>query len=358
MLSRTLLRCALALPAQQLRPSARPLALPVGLLPRHLSTFASPCGLRKALPYGSRQGAPVMAAYPVRFIRVGQKKTETMTEERTTTQQEQDEALQARQGAGAAQGTQYQQTAPPKVDYSKEPTAGSLLEADVGMQRFVARVMQHTAGGLGITAATTAMCVTGILPMPMLNMATMLILGLTGIGCVFAAARMPPIHLRDAQGHLTTSNPTGRLALSGGFCVIQGFLFAPLIAMCPAPLVGAAGLVTAGVVAGMGAFALAKPSGSLLTWGGPLFAGLMGLIACGLGSMVFAGSAFGSGLFWISAVGGVGLFSAFLAFDIQSAIQEYRQGVADHLGHALNMYIDIINLFQKILLILRMFWDE
>ncbi len=48
------------------------------------------------------------------------------------------------------------------------------------------------------------------------------------------------------------------------------------------PPVLAAGLVTGGVVAGMGAFALSRPQGSLLKWGGPLFVGLLGLIGCSI----------------------------------------------------------------------------
>eukprot|EP00995_Heteronema_vittatum_P000527 NODE_10711_length_278_cov_204.467249_g8942_i0.p3 GENE.NODE_10711_length_278_cov_204.467249_g8942_i0~~NODE_10711_length_278_cov_204.467249_g8942_i0.p3 ORF type:complete len:61 (+),score=36.69 NODE_10711_length_278_cov_204.467249_g8942_i0:25-183(+) len=50
--------------------------------------------------------------------------------------------------------------------------------------------------------------------------------------------------------------------------------------------------------------------------------------------------------------------SAFLAYDMQRAIQEYRDGMADHLGHAISMYLDLINLFKNLLMILRMFWDD
>eukprot|EP00996_Jenningsia_fusiforme_P000764 NODE_1691_length_1440_cov_31.093458_g1526_i0.p1 GENE.NODE_1691_length_1440_cov_31.093458_g1526_i0~~NODE_1691_length_1440_cov_31.093458_g1526_i0.p1 ORF type:complete len:357 (+),score=60.52 NODE_1691_length_1440_cov_31.093458_g1526_i0:109-1179(+) len=288
---------------------------------------------------------PVQAQ--TRWIRVSKKGTTTATAERTTTY---DDQLVSDQAAALAAQQRAQ-------DVARGPTAGSVLEADLGMQKFLSRVVGHLGAGLSISALSATAFVTGALPMP--TFGVMMGVGLVGgIGCLFAISSMRPTTIRDAQGHLTSQNSPLRLGLAATFAVFQGMMMAPLLAMSPASLVTAAGLCTAGVVAGMSAFALSRPTGSMLRWGAPLFAGVLGLIGCSLGAMLLGpGSGVGSALFWLSSIGGVGIFSAFVAYDVQMAISEYQQGNSDHLGHAVNLFLDFINLFKNILILLRYFDD-
>lgn len=179
--------------------------------------------------------------------------------------------------------------------------------------------------------------------------------GLGAIGLLIGASMMQPTIHRDEQGHLTSTNSPLRLILTNAFFFMKGMMIAPLIAMSTPSIILAAGLATAGIAAGMMAFALSKPQGALLSWGGPLMAGMFGLLFCSIGGMLMGG--LGSTMFWITTVGSLGLFSAFVAYDIQSAIQQYKEGHADHLGHALNMYINLMNIFQS-LLVLFGFMDD
>lgn len=73
-----------------------------------------------------------------------------------------------------------------------------------------------------------------------------------------------------------------------------------------------AGALAAATMAGMGAYALRQPQGSLAKWGPALSVGLFGLIGTSLVNMFIGSSALS---FATSAIG-IGLFSAFTGITI------------------------------------------
>eukprot|EP01012_Entosiphon_sulcatum_P050252 TRINITY_DN6903_c0_g1_i1.p2 TRINITY_DN6903_c0_g1~~TRINITY_DN6903_c0_g1_i1.p2 ORF type:complete len:340 (-),score=57.49 TRINITY_DN6903_c0_g1_i1:1377-2333(-) len=282
-----------------------------------------------------------------RGIRVGGK-TKTITEERQETYTDQQQALQQRQAYELQQQQQQQQNL--AQDYTNAPKASSVLEQDVGVRNFLGRIARTTGSGLTVAGGTATLVLAGILPIP--SMFGAVAAALVGFGCYMGAMAVAPTQFLNNKGHMETTSPVHRHLLANIFFAAYGYAMTPLLCLAPPTLVLAAGMGTVAAVGGMAAYALTKPSGSLLKWGGPLFAGIMGLLVCSIFTMFFGG---GGGAFWLLSLGGVAIFSAFVGYDMHVAMEEYKQGRADHLAHSMNMFINIINIFQDILRILLMF---
>eukprot|EP00992_Anisonema_acinus_P011909 TRINITY_DN7764_c0_g1_i3.p1 TRINITY_DN7764_c0_g1~~TRINITY_DN7764_c0_g1_i3.p1 ORF type:complete len:264 (-),score=85.83 TRINITY_DN7764_c0_g1_i3:70-819(-) len=80
--------------------------------------------------------------------------------------------------------------------------------------------------------------------------------------------------------------------------------------------------------------------------GGFLFAGLLGLLAVGFFSMLF-----GFQLSWLYSFFGALLFCGFILYDTWKASERY--GCDDYVIAAVELYLDIVNLFLYILSLLR-----
>jgi FtsH-binding integral membrane protein len=50
---------------------------------------------------------------------------------------------------------------------------------------------------------------------------------------------------------------------------------------------------------------------------------------------------------------GLGIFSLFISFDTQQMIHDAREGHKDHVSHAMNMFLNLINVFIRLLSIFR-----
>jgi FtsH-binding integral membrane protein len=112
-----------------------------------------------------------------------------------------------------------------------------------------------------------------------------------------------------------------RRSLANTIYVSSGILLAPTLCFVNAIFPGVlytSLILTGTTTAGMVSYALLKPSGSLISWGPSLLAGLWGMVGLsvaqyfGYHSFDFAGSIFG-----------IGLFAALTAFDIQLAVHQY-----------------------------------
>lgn len=144
-------------------------------------------------------------------------------------------------------------------------------------------------------------------------------------------------------------NPTLKLALFFSFTVLEGMALAPLVAVTMAKgVLGTAIVLTGAVFFGFSAAAFLSPRASLLALQGPLFGMLMGMVAISILNLfyptVFAHS--------LILYGGLALFSLFVSVDTQAMIERARCGAGDHVQDALQMFLNVVNIFVRIAQIL------
>ncbi|XP_029047367.1 growth hormone-inducible transmembrane protein-like [Osmia bicornis bicornis] len=138
-----------------------------------------------------------------------------------------------------------------------------------------------------------------------------------------------------------------------------GAILAPLY-LLGGPLVLRAAWYTAGVVGGLSAVAVCAPNEKFLNMGGPLAIGLGVVFASSVGSMFLPPTtALGSGLYSMSLYGGLVLFSMLLLYDTQRIIKQAETYPAyeiarpyDPVNNAMSVYMDVVNIFVRILTIL------
>lgn len=108
-----------------------------------------------------------------------------------------------------------------------------------------------------------------------------------------------------------------------------------------------ASVVTAALVAGPITASLKMQKGVLLPWGPALYTGLWGLIGIGIGGIWFPM------IHDINLIGGVGLFTAYSAYDTHVMIEEFEKGNYDHIRHSANYSLNAFNIFGRMLEIIN-----
>uniref|UniRef100_A0A2A4JJC8 Growth hormone-inducible transmembrane protein n=1 Tax=Heliothis virescens TaxID=7102 RepID=A0A2A4JJC8_HELVI len=139
---------------------------------------------------------------------------------------------------------------------------------------------------------------------------------------------------------------------------IMGAVIAPMCFLGGAALTRAA-WYTAGVVGGLSTIAICAPSGEFLNMRAPLAMGLGAVFAASLASMFIPQtSALGAGLYSLSLYGGLIVFGGFLLYDTQAIVKRaevhpmYGLKPYDPINSAISVYLDIINIFMRIAIIL------
>merc|ERR1712027_48499 len=140
-------------------------------------------------------------------------------------------------------------------------------------------------------------------------------------------------HLKTVYVYLTMSVLS---ATAGAYLHLVNGLFWNL------GLLGA--LASVGLVMGLH-FA---PDGHYLYLGGTLLSGLSMLFWLGLLNIFFRSPA----LFQLHLWGGLLIFCGFVVYDTQAIIEKRRRGDKDAIRHSLDLFIDFIQLFRKILILL------
>ncbi|EAN97926.1 hypothetical protein C3747_212g46 [Trypanosoma cruzi] len=144
-------------------------------------------------------------------------------------------------------------------------------------------------------------------------------------------------------------DPNLKLALFFSFTVLEGMALAPLVAITMAKgVLGTAIVLTGAVFFGFSAAALLAPRASLLALQGPLFGMLMGMVAISILNLFYP-TAFAHSLI---LYGGLALFSLFVSVDTQAMIERARCGAGDHVQDALQMFLNVVNIFVRIAQIL------
>ena len=168
-----------------------------------------------------------------------------------------------------------------------------------------------------------------------------LITGLGSLGVLLA--------LSFGTNPQTTPAPV-RFGLLAAFAGLSGMSAGPLIGMSLQmdPLIlPMAALASTGIFAGASIVSLLAPEGKMLSWGGPLMGGCFAMIGLGLVGMFYPHPIFQS----IHLYGGLALFTAFVAYDTQQMVEDYRNGLEDPISHATGLFINIMAIFKRMLFI-------
>merc|ERR1712080_750371 len=94
--------------------------------------------------------------------------------------------------------------------------------------------------------------------------------------------------------------------------------------------------------------ALIAPDGKYLYLGGSLLSGLSTLIFLGFLNIFFRSQL----LFQVHIYLGLAIFCGFIMFDTQVIILKARRGDTDFISHSLDLFIDFIQIFRKIVILL------
>lgn len=140
-------------------------------------------------------------------------------------------------------------------------------------------------------------------------------------------------------------------------CSLLGMILAPL-SMFGGPAIIRAATYTAGIVGGLSAIAVCAPSERFLVTTAPISIGLGAVVASSIGSMFLPPtSKIGLGLYGIALYGGLIVFSGLLLYDTQKTIKKaelhpaYSMAPYDPINNSLHIYLDIINIFIRVLMI-------
>eukprot|EP00029_Vermamoeba_vermiformis_P009231 TRINITY_DN453_c0_g1_i1.p1 TRINITY_DN453_c0_g1~~TRINITY_DN453_c0_g1_i1.p1 ORF type:complete len:334 (+),score=51.66 TRINITY_DN453_c0_g1_i1:555-1556(+) len=189
--------------------------------------------------------------------------------------------------------------------------------------------------------------------------------GMTGAaiagGVVGAAVGFPPLigflgGLGCLLGVMFTSREKVRLRewLGYGFGALQGASVGMFVSLFSPGVVAAAALGTLAIFGGFSLAALRAERAAYIKYAGVMFGALIFLVLAGLGGMLasymgWASAGFMKALYNINLWFGLGLFSLFISFDTQRMIDSAYQGITDHVSDALNMFMNLFNIFIRLL---------
>jgi len=168
-----------------------------------------------------------------------------------------------------------------------------------------------------------------------------LLYGLLGMGLAFGLYATPD----------NGKNRSTRLALLLGFAFFSGLGTGPLLDMAiriNPSLVPNAFLMSGVIFACFSGAALFAPDGSYLYLGGTLLSGLSTLFWLGFLNIFFQSQL----IFQVYLWGGLLVFCGFIMWDTQMIIEKRRRGDKDFIAHSLDLFIDFMQIFRKILILL------
>ncbi|KAG2424171.1 hypothetical protein HXX76_014704 [Chlamydomonas incerta] len=168
--------------------------------------------------------------------------------------------------------------------------------------------------------------------------------GLAGFGCMLGLA-------------FTSATPqtlNKRYALLGGFAFCQGAALGPLVGLAAAVSPGivlSAFLGTAAIFACFSLASMLSPRRSFLYLGGYLSSAIMCLAALRLGAWLAGGrGGLGSGGFNLELYGGLLVFCGYVLLDTQIIVEKAAAGYQDHVKAALDLLVDLLAIFVRVLL--------
>jgi len=142
-----------------------------------------------------------------------------------------------------------------------------------------------------------------------------------------------------------------RMGMLLGFAFLTGLGLGPLLQMAimmNPSLVPSAMMLTSVIFAGFTGAALFAPDGKYLYLGGTLLSGLNSLLVLGLLNIFFRSQL----LFQAHLYIGLLVFCGFIVFDTQVIIRKAKNGDRDFIAHSLDLFIDFVQIFRKVLILL------
>merc|ERR1711962_174279 len=142
-----------------------------------------------------------------------------------------------------------------------------------------------------------------------------------------------------------------RMGMLLGFAFLTGLGLGPLLQMAimmNPSLVPSAMMLTSVIFAGFTGAALFAPDGKYLYLGGTLLSGLNSLLVLGLLNTFFRSQL----LFQAHLYIGLLVFCGFIVFDTQVIIRKAKNGDRDFIAHSLDLFIDFVQIFRKVLILL------
>merc|ERR1711915_569040 len=142
-----------------------------------------------------------------------------------------------------------------------------------------------------------------------------------------------------------------RMAMLLGFGFLTGLGMGPMLqmAMMMNPsIVPTAFMVTSVIFACFSGAALMAPDGKYLYLGGTLLSGLSTLMWLGFANIFFRSQLLFQAHIWI----GLAVFCGFIMFDTQLIIRKAKNGDKDFIAHSLDLFIDFVQVFRKVLILL------
>ncbi|ESO90726.1 hypothetical protein LOTGIDRAFT_191852 [Lottia gigantea] len=142
-----------------------------------------------------------------------------------------------------------------------------------------------------------------------------------------------------------------RMAIFSGFTFLSGISLGPLLDMAmtidpsiiPSALLGTAVIFISFTLA-----ALYNNNRTFLYLGGFILSGLSFLMVSSLANLFFRSQM----LYDLNLYGGLIIFCAFVLYDTQLIIEKRRMGDEDFVWHAVDLFIDFIQIFRRLLIIL------
>jgi FtsH-binding integral membrane protein len=168
-----------------------------------------------------------------------------------------------------------------------------------------------------------------------------ILLLLVGLGLAFGLYSTPD----------TGKNRANRLGMLMGFAFLTGLGLGPLLDMAVRinpTIVPSALLLTTAVFASFTGTSLLAPDGKYLYLGGSLLSGLSTLVFLGFLNIFFRSQL----LFQVHVYLGLAIFCGFVMFDTQVIILKARRGDKDLIAHSLDLFIDFVQIFRKVLILL------
>jgi len=176
---------------------------------------------------------------------------------------------------------------------------------------------------------------------------------------------LPPTVVDAEKKIYVCEVPRGRLMAAYGVMGCLGAFSSPAIwaisALGPAILPTAVAL-SVSCFGGATLAAMYAPSESLLKWQAPLGSAVVGLI--GLSIAQFGAAMLGAPIAIIqmtdlvTAVAGIGIFSALTAVDAQAIVRSYHDANLDPAGHAIGLALNAANLLLDFLRILHALFED
>ncbi len=210
---------------------------------------------------------------------------------------------------------------------------------------FLAKVFNWMAVGLAITGVTAYFTASTGLATIIIGSPLFLVIAIGTLGLVFfLSARIDKIQASTAS------------SLFLAYSLLNGLFFSTIFLRYTNSSIGSTFLITAGMFGAMAVYGLVTKR-DLSGWGSFLFMGLIGIIIASIVNIFLKSS----GVYWVTSMIGVLVFTGLTAYDIQKIKRMGEEGIMEQgeaaitkssIMGALALYLDFINLF---LMLLRFF---